>query len=160
MRWRRPGRVGLFRLAAIALLLTTAAAVIYIREPASCPPSALPPTGPSASAGSAPLAGSPASASPDPGRPRAVPRGSVGVPVRLAEPAALGVLHPGDRVDLLAAAADGDAAKVASNALVLGVGSADDPGAGLYLALTTDEARRTAAVPGEVRFSVLVRPPP
>jgi hypothetical protein len=84
----------------------------------------------------------------------------VGVPVRLAEPAALAVLSPGDRVDLLAAAAGGPAARIAANALVLGVGAADDPGAGLFLALTAEEARRAAATPDDARLSVLVRPPP
>ncbi len=196
VRWRRPGRSALWRSAAVAALLATAAAVVHAREPAGCPPpgahasppaAATPTPGPApgeppgpgersgpgerpgggglAVQGRAPGHGGPSEPGGGPdgpsGRaPRAVPRGSVGVPVRLAEPAALAVLSPGDRVDLLAAAAGGPAARIAANALVLGVGAADDPGAGLFLALTAEEARRAAATPDDARLSVLVRPPP
>ena len=90
---------------------------------------------------------------------RAVPDGTVGVPVRLAEPAALAFVRPGDRVDLLRT---GDAARrtaaVAKAALVLEVGAADDSGAGgLLLALNPADAERAATGSGD-GFAVLVRP--
>ncbi|GAA0817323.1 hypothetical protein [Spirilliplanes yamanashiensis] len=179
IRWRRPGRAGLIRLGAIALLLVTAAGLVLGREPAGCAPAASTGTSPSSKAGgsrgAAPIAdagGAPGDAgaagrsvSRGPGavggarRARSVPKGSVGVPVRLAEPAALGVLQPGDRVDLMAARDDGKASRIATAALVLGVGHVDDPGAGLFLALTAAEARAAAAAPDGARLSVLVRPP-
>ncbi len=164
VRWRRPGRSALWRSAAVAALLATAAAVLHAREPSGCPPSGAPASPPIASSparGPSADPGGPARGrSAGSGAPRAVPRGSVGVPVRLAEPAALAVLSPGDRVDLLATAAGGPAARIAADALVLGVGAADDPGAGLFLALSGEEARRAAATPDGSRLSVLVRPPP
>jgi hypothetical protein len=74
----------------------------------------------------------------------------------LAEPAALGLLHPGDRVDLMAAG-PGKPRRVAANALVLGVSSPDET-AGLFLAITPDEAEGAVDAPADTRFSVLVRP--
>ena len=171
VRWRRPGRAGLVRLGAIALLLVTAAGLVLGREPAGCAPMASAGGSPSGAPGgfrSAAPADAGASGATHTGGPsgvggerraRSVPKGSVGVPVRLAEPAALGVLQPGDRVDLMAAQDDGKASRIATDALVLGVGHADDPGAGLFLALTAVEARAAAAAPGGARLSVLVRPP-
>jgi hypothetical protein len=87
-----------------------------------------------------------------------VPQGSVGVPVRLAEPAALSVLRAGDRVDLMAAGT-GEPRRVATNALVIGVNSADDPSAGVFLAVSPEEARRAVEFPADARLSILVRPP-
>jgi len=105
-----------------------------------------------------------------------VPAGLVGVPIRLAEPAALRLVHPGDRVDVFrvagpgqaevggsgagavgTAAPGGSAAAIATAALVLGVTDAEDPITGaLLVALTTAEARRILALPpGE--YAVLIR---
>ncbi|MEO3742613.1 flagellar biosynthesis protein FlgA [Plantactinospora sp. B5E13] len=90
-----------------------------------------------------------------------VPAGAVGVPIRLAEPAALAVTRPGVRVDLLAAVPEpGRAAAkpllVAGRALVLDV-LVPEEGA-LYLALQPEQARRAIALPDTARFSIIVRP--
>lgn len=91
-----------------------------------------------------------------------LPSGSVGVPVRLAEPAALAVLRPGARVDLLVVPAGRtpvEAALVASGALVLDVvgGDAADGSSALYLALRPDQAQRAVGQPEGSRFAVVVR---
>lgn len=141
VRWRRPGGSTLLRWTAVAVLLCAAAGVAWAREPATttavCAPAPSPPV---------------TSAPPE----RNVPPGAVGVPVRLAEPAALGLLRPGDRVDLMAAGS-GKPRRVAADALVLGVSSPDET-AGLFLAVTPAEATGTVDAPAETRFSVLVRP--
>ena len=160
VRWRRPGRGVLIRLSAVAALLVTAAAVIWSQPQTCAPPptagrSARPATRSSAGSttGAHPNATSSARASPG------VPLGSVGVPVRLAEPAALRLVHPGDRVDLLRVdESGGGTTSVAAAALVLGVTGADDPTAGgLLLALKPEEAHRAVATPGH-GFAVLIRP--
>lgn len=139
---RRLARGTLIRLVAVAALLATAAALIWSR-PSGCAPVAVVPQArpsPPASAG-----------------PPEVPRGNVGVPVRLAEPTALSLVRPGDRVDLLSV--DGtDSRPVAAAALVLKVTGADDPASGgLLLALTPAEAQRAVTSPGR-GFAVLIRP--
>lgn len=89
---------------------------------------------------------------------RAVPPGTVGVPLRLAEPAALAVIDPGSRVDVLRVDDSGRSARVADAALVLGVTDADDVvTAGLLVALTPAEAERVVAHSGR-GFAVLLRP--
>ncbi|MGC4809454.1 flagellar biosynthesis protein FlgA [Micromonospora sp. DT228] len=112
-----------------------------------------------------------ASAGPPPSRattgggtagPLPLPSGAVGVPVRLAEPAALAVVRPGARVDLLAAAPGGvgtEAALLAPAALVLDVLGADttDGSSALYLALRPDQAKRTVGLPEGTRFAIVVR---
>lgn len=187
VRWRRPGRSTLLRSAVVAALVLTAALVLWTGPetcaspcpagsgPAGAPARAgegrggLPPDG-SASlppAGSAVLppdvgqgdhAGVPPAAERAPGRP-AVPPGSVGVPIRLAEPTALRLVRPGDHVDVFRVpGTDGSPQAIATAALVLGVTGADDPGAGgLLLALTPAEARRTVTTPGG-GYAVLIRP--
>ena len=50
-----------------------------------------------------------------------------GVPIRLAEPTALTLVRPGDKVDLLGVDESGGTHAVAAAALVLGVTGADDP---------------------------------
>lgn len=89
-----------------------------------------------------------------------LPAGTVGVAIRLAEPAALAVVRPGTRVDLLAVPpADGKSGQpvlLAGRVLVLGVTGADETAA-LYLALAPDVARRAVSVPGETRFAIMVR---
>ncbi|TDC81786.1 flagellar biosynthesis protein FlgA [Micromonospora sp. KC606] len=94
--------------------------------------------------------------------PLPLPSGAVGVPVRLAEPAALAVLRPGARVDLLvvpAGQATVEAVLLAAGALVLDVvgGDIGDGSSALYLALGPDQARRTAGQPEGSRFTVVVR---
>jgi len=153
VRWRRPGRGALIRLIAVAALLTVGAAASWSRQPPCAPPAAdraVPSTGPpplSRSTGSGP--GTAASG------PYPVPPGRVGVPVRLAEPTALALIHPGDRVDLVPA---GGTSAVAVGAPVLDVTGAGDPTTGgLLVALRPDEAQ--SAVTGQGSgFAVLVRP--
>ncbi|MEU1751489.1 flagellar biosynthesis protein FlgA [Micromonospora matsumotoense] len=91
-----------------------------------------------------------------------LPSGFVGVPVRLAEPAALTVLRPGARVDLLVLPAGRNAGApvlLAADALVLdvvGVGAVDGSSA-LYLAVRPDQAQRSVGQPEGSRFSVVIR---
>ncbi|WP_326562441.1 flagellar biosynthesis protein FlgA [Micromonospora sp. NBC_01796] len=190
-RWPTlPRRGTALRLALAALLLTLAAGVVYAREPQpSCPEAAA--TGPDAAppdlSGSSPAGprppGDPRSPSDprspaDPGTPDGprspddprspagaalpLPAGTVGVPIRLAEPAALAVVRPGTRVDLLATGAGGRStgpALVAARALVLGVLTADptmDGPTALYLALPPGEAHRAIALPDGTRFAITV----
>ena len=147
VRWRRPSRGLLLRLAAVVALLVTAAAVSRSRPP-SCAPAA--------SSRSSPT---PPAAAASPRKPTsAVPAGSVGVPVRLADPTALAMVHPGNRVDLLRLDDPGAGTTVASDALVLSVTGADDPATGaLLLALPPEEARQASA-PGAHGYAILIRP--
>jgi hypothetical protein len=171
VRWRRPGRSALLRSAVVAALVATAAVVMWARPPAGSP------AGPSAGSLAEPSAGSfggsaagPAGARGnsgpilDAGTPEAqapagrsaVPPGSVGVPIRLAEPTALKLVHPGDHVDVFRVGESPQA--IATAALVLGVTGADDPATGgLLLALTPTEARRTVTAPAG-GYAVLIRP--
>ncbi|SCF37752.1 hypothetical protein GA0074695_6303 [Micromonospora viridifaciens] len=152
--WRGlPRGATLLRVTLVAALLGLAAAVLH--TPAGCPPGAAP-SHPAPPASPAPSGEArPSGALPLPG-------GSVGVPVRLAEPAALAVLHPGARVDLLvvpAGGAAGEATLLASRALVLdvvGAGAVDGSSA-LYLALRPEQAQRAVGVPEGSRFAVVVR---
>lgn len=157
VRWRRPGRGTLLRLAAVAALLATAAAALWSHPQPSCtssvwsPPSGVAGAPPSSGAVAAPL-------SAGPGDPPAVPSGRVGVPVRLADPAALALVRPGNHVDLLRVDDATAGATVAAAALVLKVAGADDPATGgLLLALTQPEAERAVATSGH-GFAVLIRP--
>ncbi|WP_446218198.1 flagellar biosynthesis protein FlgA [Micromonospora sp. IBHARD004] len=139
----------------VAMLLGLAAAVLRI--PSGCPPGAAP-----AALGPTP-SDSPAATPPgSPGGALPLPDGAVGVPVRLAEPAALAVLRPGARVDLLvvpAGGAAGAAVLVAARALVLDVVGADavDGSSALYLALRPEQAQRAVGLPEGSRFAVVVR---
>jgi hypothetical protein len=158
VRWRRPGRSTLIRVAAVAALLGTAAVVSWSR-PAGCTP-ASPPT--SAAHTSPPVSGAtlPATGRPGPTAERpTVPPGTVGVPVRPAEPTTLGLVRPGDRVDLLSVdPAGGRTTTVADDALVIGVTGADDPlTGGLLLALDPAEAKRTIGTADRARFAVVIR---
>jgi hypothetical protein len=160
VRWRPPGRGALVRLTAVAALLVTAAAMTWSR-PQSCPPAPTASTSPAARAArssAAPNEPRAGAGSASPGG-QVVPHGSVGVPVRLTEPAALKLVHPGDRVDLLRVnESDGGTTAVAAGALVLGVTGADDPTAGgVLLALRPAEAERAVAGRG-YGFAVLIRP--
>ncbi|GAA4695599.1 flagellar biosynthesis protein FlgA [Phytohabitans rumicis] len=132
---RRPRGRTLFRLALVAALLLTAVGVLYAREPARCLPAVAQSTPPPTV---------------DAGGRLAVPADAVGVPVRLAEPALLGLVRAGDQVDLLASSA-----LVAPRALVLGVVGADGA---ILLALTPERARAVVGLPEGTRFGILVRP--
>jgi hypothetical protein len=94
-----------------------------------------------------------------PGSSTAVPAGRVGVPIRLADPTALTLIRPGNRVDLLRRdEAHGHTTSVAAAALVLDVTGAGDPASGgVLLALTPAEAEQAVANPGD-GFAVIVRP--
>jgi len=146
-----PRAATLWRGLVIAALLATAAAVLYAEDG---------PTGPCPAAHPTPAGGSPT-----------LPTGTVGLPIRLAEPAALSVLRPGDRVDLLALpghTADSDhigevdarppasPVTIATAALVLAVSEAAD--SALYLAVPPAAARQASGMPEGTRFSVIVRP--
>ncbi|MGC4886846.1 flagellar biosynthesis protein FlgA [Micromonospora sp. DT227] len=164
VRWRGlPRRRTLVRVTLIAVLLGLAAAVL--RTPAGCPPGPPPPgSAPSGSAppGSSAGTGVTASADVPSAGPPPLPDGSVGVPIRLAEPAALAVLRPGARVDLLVVPAGGspDPTLLAPRALVLdvvGAGGAVDGSSALYLALPPEQARRAVGLPEGSRFAVVVR---
>jgi hypothetical protein len=159
VRWGRPTRDTVVRFTAVAVLVAVAAMMTWSR-PRGCDP----PVGARPSATASRQAALPGT-SPELVRARpqssgtAVPPGTVGVPVRLTEPAALHLVHAGDRVDLLRVdAADDSTTPVASAALVLGVTGADDPAiAGLLLALSPADARK-AVTPHDGGFAVLVRP--
>jgi len=83
----------------------------------------------------------------------------VGVPVRLADPTALTLVRPGNRVDLLRLDdASGRSTAVATAALVLKVtGAADPTTGGLLLALAPPEAERAVSTAGN-GFAILIRP--
>nr|MDT0658216.1 hypothetical protein [Micromonospora sp. DSM 115978] len=95
----------------------------------------------------------------------AVPVGSVGLPVRLAEPAAAVVVRPGARVDLLVVPATdrpGEAVEpilLAERTLVLDVLPATGgDGAAVYLALRPEQANRAIGAPPDARFAIVVLP--
>ncbi|MEU4158464.1 hypothetical protein [Actinoplanes sp. NPDC026670] len=152
VRWHRPSRGTLLRLLSVAVLLITAAAVLWLK-PTGCVPVEAEPqaSGPAGRASASP------GQTQTVGRP--IPSGSVGVPVRLADPTALTVVRPGNRVDLLRIESDRDRTTgVASAALVLEVTGADDPvTGGLLLALDPAEARQAIATPGR-GFAIVIRP--
>jgi hypothetical protein len=153
VRWHRPSRGTLLRLVSVTVLLITAAAVLWLK-PTGCVPTE-----------STPQASEPSgrvSSAPGPTRAtaaRLIPAGSVGVPVRLADPTALTVVRPGNRVDLLRIDGERDrTTAVATAALVLEVTGTDDPVAGgLLLALDPDAAKRTIATSGR-GFAIVIRP--
>ncbi|GAB2946891.1 hypothetical protein GCM10027280_39630 [Micromonospora polyrhachis] len=180
-RWATlPRRATLLRTALVAALLALAAGILYAQETRQSCPAAVPAAGGSGPGASPPTSGSDTRVGPANGGPGpelaptpvpdrlAVPIGTVGVPVRLAEPAALAVVHPGARVDLLAvpggtgsAARSSEPTLLAARALVLDViGSAPaaDGTSALYLALPPDQANRVVGMPEDVRFSIIVRP--
>lgn len=148
-RLRLPRRTTTLRLALVAVLLLTAAGLLYSgggREAGS-------PAGPVTGRPTTTVAAGP----PDDDAVRQpIPDGMVGVPVPLAEPAALAVLHPGDRVDLLSVpAAGGEPVPVAGDAAVLAV---DRAGGSVLLALSEEQARSALSASADARFAVVVRP--
>ncbi|GAA2707724.1 hypothetical protein [Actinoplanes palleronii] len=181
VRGRAPTRGTLLRLTVITALLVTAAGLLWLRPtttPCAPPAPSTPPgkaatgkaaTGAHAVGGTTPSPG-PAAGQPTPGSPVSgtpvssqesagkppVPDGAVGVPVRLADPTALALTHPGDRVDLLRLDGKGHTTEVAKAALVLDV-SADPLTGGLLLALDRDKAA-LAADPSGPGFAILLHP--
>lgn len=148
VRWQlRPRRVTALRATMVTLLLTVAAGVLYAGEPTTC--STRPTSDPPAAA----IAEQPAA------KGRALPAGTVGVPITLAEPAALTVVRPGARVDLLAVPPEPtEPLLVASEVLVLEVLPDAGSGAGaLYLALRPTQAQRAVGQPPGSRFAVVIR---
>ena len=98
-------------------------------------------------------------------------RGAVAVPVRFADPGAVAVLRPGDRIDVLATAAGDPAAAaasvarvVATNVVVLAVPAPDTTGIGdgalVVLACPPPVARALAAAGARERLSPALLPPP
>jgi Flp pilus assembly protein CpaB len=93
--------------------------------------------------------------------------GLVGAPVRLSDAAEVGLLRPGDVVDVVAAHESGSAAVVAPGARVVGVPAADrgltaaggGEGGMVILAVTPSVAVRLAATAADSRLSVVLRPP-
>jgi len=150
VRWRLPGRGALLRLAIVATLLATAAVVLWSRpqpcagcvSDAPTPSSRITPSGPASTQGRA-----------------AVPTGTVGVPIRLAEPTALQLVHAGDHVDLFRLNEPSASPQpIATAALVLGVTGAEDPATGgLLLALTPAEAQQTVTK-ADHGYAILIRP--
>lgn len=89
--------------------------------------------------------------------------GLVAAPVRLADPGGVALLQPGDRVDVLAASADGrldTAPLVAASARVLAVPPGDEQleGGLVVLATTPTTAARLAAAAVSARLSVVLHP--
>jgi hypothetical protein len=131
---RLPAGGTLLRAVIVAVLLVLAAALVY------------------ADPGPAPVAACPAPTA-EPDR-LPVPAGLVGVPVVLADPAALAVVRAADRVDLYPAGTAGPA--LATDALVLAaVGT--DPMPVLYLALPEAAALRVAGLDPGTQFRIIVR---
>ncbi|GID25188.1 hypothetical protein [Paractinoplanes brasiliensis] len=172
VRWRRPATGMVLRLAVVVFLLCSAALVSWSSSD-PCGNGPLAAAGgengmqaakgdrgrPGAQAGPGKEPATPSAATPGGISVQPVPSGSVGVPVRLADPAALALVQAGNRVDLLLLdESGGGATPVAGSALVLQVTRSDDPAiGGLLLALTPDEAKHAVAGPGQT-FAVLIRP--
>jgi hypothetical protein len=164
VRRRRPSRGTLLRLSAAAALLATAAVTSWSPTKSWSPTNKCGARAPSVTASAsfavvAPFSSAAAmSAASSPATTGVVPPGSVGVPVRLADPTALGLVHPGNRVDLLRLDETGASTAVAASALVLRVTGAGDPTAGgLLLAVSPTEAQRAVAQPAH-GFAILIRP--
>jgi hypothetical protein len=155
LRWPVGRRGALPRLAAVAALLLAALALLDPGGEAGAP-AACPARGPTGTARPSPT---PEGPSPAPAGPTRLPAGTVGVAVTPADPAVLGVLRAGDRVDLVAVSHDAEPTTIASGVLVLDTPRPADVGGGaLYLALTPDRAREIVGLPQTVRFAILVRP--
>jgi Flp pilus assembly protein CpaB len=103
-----------------------------------------------------------------PGLTASLPAGQVAAPVRLADLAVAELVRPGDRVDVLATAADATEAEVVvSDALVLAPSADPDPEAGspagsaglLLLAVDAATGARLAAAAAADTLSVTLAPP-
>jgi hypothetical protein len=149
-RPRLPRGRTLLRTGLVATFLLTAVAALLAPDPAPAP------CAPAPSAGASAPSVAPSAPSADASGRLTVPPGAVGVPVRLAEPAVLALVHPGDRVDLLAAGRASPASAIlARDALVLAVVGADGA---VLLALGPERARAIVGLPDGTRFGLIVRP--
>lgn len=151
-RLRVPRRSALLRGALVALLLLTAAGVLYAGDE---PPAAGTGQAPPEAGQPEPEAGppEPEAGQAEAGR-RAIPDGMVGVPVLLGDPARLALLRPGDRVDLVAVpGGEGDPVVLAAGAAVLAV---DHAAATLLLAATPAQARTVVATSATAVLAVVV----
>jgi hypothetical protein len=145
-RLRLPRRTTMLRLAVVAVLLLTAAGVLYTGDG----PGRTDPQPPEAADQPEPVAEAA-------GR-LPIPDGMVGVPVPLGDPASLALLRPGDRVDLLAVSATGGhPAPLADDTPVLAVDSA---AAVLMLALEPEQGRAVVSAPAGTVFAILLRSTP
>ncbi|WP_161952703.1 hypothetical protein [Actinoplanes sp. TFC3] len=80
----------------------------------------------------------------------------MGVPVRLAEPAALRLVKLRDRVDLFRPS--DSAHPIATDAPVLGVTGLEDPLSGGLLLGLPPEVARTAVSPAAEGYAIVIRP--
>ena len=97
-----------------------------------------------------------------PGVTALLPAGQVAAPVRLADLAVAALVHTGDRVDVLATAADAPTAElVAEGALVVAATGADGHADGGLLLLAVDDgtAARLAAAATSATLTVTLPPP-
>jgi pilus assembly protein CpaB len=97
-----------------------------------------------------------------PGVTALLPDGQVAAPVRLADLAVAALVHTGDRVDVLATAADAPSAElVAEDALVVAVTGADEQAGGGLLLLAVDDATAAnlAAAATSATLTVTLPPP-
>jgi pilus assembly protein CpaB len=95
-----------------------------------------------------------------PGLTSLLPAGQVAAPVRLADLSVAALVRTGDRVDVLATAADAPAADVvADGALVLATSGADAGAGMLLLGVDTDTASRLAAAATSATLTVTLPPP-
>jgi Flp pilus assembly protein CpaB len=89
--------------------------------------------------------------------------GSVAAPIRLADAAVAGLVHPGDRVDVVAVTGSGATSTVASGAQVLAVPPIPDgegqDGALIVLAVPEWAAARVVASALEARLAITLRSP-
>lgn len=185
-----PRRATLLKTALVAALLATAAGILWLPETEGPATGTSSSRSPGSSGSSGPLGqpvrpedgvasggtstsdvaqpASGATVPPGAGRPPAtpaltpaLPAGTVGVPVRMADPAVLAVVRSGARVDLMLVPAAGNAppTMLAGAALVLDVVHPDpvDGSGALYLALTPEQAQHVVAAPPDARFAVVVR---
>lgn len=97
-----------------------------------------------------------------PGVTALLPPGQVAAPVRLADLAVAALVHTGDRVDVLAAAADSPSAElVAEGALVVAASGTDDEvGAGLLLLAVDDATAARLAAAGATATLTVSLPRP
>ena len=124
-------------MAVVAALLVLAAGVLLIDDPAAGPASCTPPR-----------------------IPNLPPAGTVGFPLRLADPNVIAVLRPGQRVDVLAPPEEGaPAVVVATDLAVLRTLTGSDQGAIVYLAARSAQARALASLSPDLPVSVTVRAP-